>query len=240
MKTRAMALSVVAMILGTGSIAWSAGNLVVNPGFEATEDLSAPTGFGDWGGNPASVVIAEQGISPYEGSRMLRFDFTSSGSGPSEHIASEVWQFVDLSGCAALIAQGDAVAVGRAYVNRVTGDSQTDTRLGINLYAFQGDPVDFQLGGPDELARLGGSILTDGDPDTWELSLVEMALPTGTTYVAVWAYANESVFNDTTGVEFDGHYCDNVTLEVVPEPATLALLAAGGLGILLRRRRARA
>jgi hypothetical protein len=30
---------------------------------------------------------------------------------------------------------------------------------------------------------------------------------------------------------------DNIELSVVPEPATMSLLALGGLGVLIRRRR---
>ncbi|MDP6547322.1 MAG: PEP-CTERM sorting domain-containing protein, partial [Phycisphaerae bacterium] len=83
--------------------------------------------------------------------------------------------------------------------------------------------------------RVDNFIVSDGGLATWERASVELLLPTGTDYIGIDIYADENIHNDTSGIEFDGHYADAVTVSVTPEPATLSLLALGGLAILRRR-----
>ena len=77
--------------------------------------------------------------------------------------------------------------------------------------------------------------MTDGGLQTWEYGSVSLGLPSATDYLAVWVRAVENICDDGEGVEFDGHYADDITLTVIPEPATLLLLALGAC--LIRRKR---
>ena len=60
-----------------------------------------------------------------------------------------------------------------------------------------------------------------------------MLLPIGTDSLAVRLTTSENVFNDGSYPEFDGHYADVVSAEmvIIPEPATLLLLCVGSLGV---------
>ena len=83
----------------------------------------------------------------------------------------------------------------------------------------------------------GAGVDTDGDPSTWEIASASLLLPIGTDSLAVRLTTSENVFNDGSYPEFDGHYADVVSAEmvIIPEPATLLLLLGGG-AVLLRRR----
>ncbi len=105
-----------------------------------------------------------------------------------------------------------------AYFNRVEGDEATDVLMAIEIHALRGNP--------DEAAQLrahlhafrsgrsGTEILTDGDPLSWQRCEAMLLLPQGTDYVMVEVRAVENVFNDPLFKEFDGHYADDVELDV--------------------------
>ena len=239
-----MFVAAIVAALGSAAVAVDiqtvpAGNLLVNPGFETIVATTGswPTNVGYWRGDDSAIVTASDGILPLEGSHMLKFIYAASGR-PSEFGACEVMQVLDLTAFASFISQGHGVAVASANFNRVHGDSQTDRAFGVELRAYAGDastfPSQYQNG--DELALDYDQISTDGDTSTWEAASIELSLPVTTGFVAVRIWASENVHNDLTGVEFDGHYADATSLVVIPEPATLGMLALGGLTLLGRRR----
>lgn len=76
---------------------------------------------------------------------------------------------------------------------------------------------------------------SDADAATWEPIVVEQAIPVGTDFIILEVMAYENIYNDVSGTEFDGHFADMVSFAIVPEPATLMLLAAGAA--LLRKKR---
>ena len=84
-------------------------NLITNPGFETYETIhifgfpGLPTVYGDWGGDPGTIVGAENGISPAGGAQMLRFDAT--GNYPDPYLTHcQIYQLIDISSYAAEIA----------------------------------------------------------------------------------------------------------------------------------------
>jgi len=217
-----------------------AGNLLANAGFETAVSTTPPTHFptdvGYWAGDGSAIVTTSGEISPSEGTRMLQFIWASSQHQASYFVACELLQVVDLGPFANLITGGQASASVSARFNRVAGDAETDTAFGISLYAFSGSANTFfdQYESSNWLSTSTSTILTDADK--WEKATLAMPLPTDTDFVSVTIFAYENVYNDLTGVELDGHYADDVWLEVIPEPATLSLLALGGLALLRRRR----
>ncbi len=214
-------------------------NLVTNPGFETYEITTGdyPEVFGDWMGDVSEIVSSENGITPLEGSNMLHFIYAAGDAGPSSITASNLRQTIDVSGYAGLIASGNAVANFSAYFNRVAGDAQTDTEFVIRIDAFAGLARQYETLKKNELylAYSLEAIYSDADINTWEIAMTNLEIPVGTDFLAIQVVAIENVYNDTSHPEFDGHYCDMVSLEIVPEPATLSLLALGT--VLLRRKK---
>ncbi len=205
---------------------------LMNPGFETPAYTTGgwPTGFGYWRGDYSEIVTADNGIAPSEGDRMLKFIATSGPNAPASTGASQVVQLVDLRGLSAQIAEGYTHARFRARFNRVTGDAQTDTRFTTDLFAYAGEPNSFptQFNQSTHLGRGRGAVISDGDPNTWQSATAELTLPVGTDFIAVVAAAEENIYNDTTEPEFDGHYCDAVTLEVFRSEHVLTLSVVNG------------
>jgi hypothetical protein len=216
-------MALLTVVVGLSDGQCRGANLVVNPGFETGAALlgSRPTTFGVWRGDRVEYVPAENGISPLEGSRMLRFintEFVPNGSTDT----SQYWQNVDLSAFASQIASGNARLSASFLANRVQFDSQTDTVFSMQLHIRSGTPASFT-----NLVAPSAGISSDSILATWEtIALSDIPLPPTTTYVMLEIMAGENVFNDATNPELDGHYADAVslTLTVVPEPTGFALV----------------
>jgi hypothetical protein len=191
---------------------------VINGGFEIYEPTSGglPNTFGDWKGDLSDIVVAENGIQPFEGAQMLRF----KGAAWSGHNggASQVYQIIDTSSCSDTGASEELQYKVSAYFNRVKGDLQTDSAFRIDVFAFEGEPSGFPANrsSANWLDSAGSSVNTDDDPGTWEPVSVYFKLPPNTDYIAVEIGAYEDIFNDRGAGEFDGHYADAVEFSCEP------------------------
>ena len=211
-------------------------NLITNPGFEQTEGTFAyPLQYGDWSGDNSTIVSNSDGIDPYEGSQMLKFRYSGWESRAQTSFSSEIYQLIDISAYSSLIASGNAVVKASAYFNRVAYDNETDTQFHVRIMALTGSPAGFNASS-NILDEITEYFETDSYLDTWEKGEAELRLPNNTTYVAICIAADENIYNDISGVEFDGHYTDSVSLEIVPEPATVVLMLVGGMALLRRKR----
>lgn len=187
-------------------------NLLINPEFSTpvTQGL-LPTAPGNWQGDLAASVAAEQGIAPRSASSMLRFDATGN-VGSTNTFASQQWQIVNVSAQAADIAAGRVRADASAWFNRVAGDPDTDRRFDIRLLAFSGSgaalPAAYSAG--SQLAVQAGTILSNDN--AWQQATAVMTLPAGTTLLLVEIYAYEDVANEGTSPELAGHYADDISL----------------------------
>lgn len=181
-------------------------------------------GVGYWKGDPATIVTAQDGITPIDGDRMLQFLNIGHGS------SNDIWQLVDMTPFSSLLSSGDIVGTLSAKFNRVAGDAQTDTAFRVSIQAYSGQPTNFPTG---MLAEGKQYIYSDSNIGTWELATADLQLPAKTTFIAVGLRIKSDISDD---LEFDGHYADAVSLTVTPEPATLSLLAIGGLALLRRKK----
>lgn len=188
---------------------------IPNSGFEGgIPTVGYPTYPGQWGGDLHSFVEAENGIMPYEG-RMLRFDAANQG-GASAGTSCQVVQLVELSDYSDLLNRGATTAVVSAWVNRVKGDRETDTRFTVTLRAYAGSVSAFQdqhVSG-NHLVSSTTEIFSNSNA-SWEQVTTSITIPKGSSYLAVWVNAHENIHTDDIAPEFDGHYVDNVSLTLL-------------------------
>ena len=239
MRRRTLIVCLAAIVFWHSEII-RADNILVNPSFETVLSTSGgsgdwPSDVGYWSGDTSQIVEASDGIVPFDGTHMLRL-INAGGPEATSYHASEVTQLLDVSSFHNDIEQGQLLVTADAYFNRVSGDAETDNAFGIRIRACSGSPTTFRSSRV-EITRIDNFIGSDGDLATWERVSVELLLPAGTDYIGIDVYADENVLNDTSGIEFDGHYADDVTVSITPEPATLSLLALGGLALVRRRKR---
>lgn len=202
----------------TVSAAASGGNLLINPEFAAAIEVGTlPIGPGNWRGDVASVVPAENGISPLSAPQMLKFIATGNASSTNT-VASQQWQIVDMSAFDSLIAAGRARADASVWFNRVVGTASTDRRFDLRLLAFDGltSELPNRFAAGSWLAQQTTSLTTGGAQ--WQQALASMVLPPGTRYVLFEIYAYEDVSNEGTTAEFDGHYADDAALVMTVLP----------------------
>jgi hypothetical protein len=170
-----------------------------------------PVAPGNWRGDPAAVVGTEMGIVPHAGATMLKFVATGAGAS-LETTTGQLWQVLDLSGQAASIESGAvASACVSAWFNRIEGPL-ADQRFDLRIIAFDGNPAELQARYDTGrwLAEATAPLLSV--PNRWQQVVAQLTLPTGTTHLLVEIVASEDTQNDAEGVEFAGHYADDLFL----------------------------
>ena len=223
-------------------------NLLINAGFETP--VSIPTQYpsmtGIWSHDVATIVTAQRGITPRTGQYALRFDFAGPLGPDAVRQSVDVLQLFDLTPYADEVASGLLVVRGSFYANRIEHDSQTDTAFGVLIAAYDGSVSTFSAIRDSPLSFVQSIIETDGDTATWQKVTAELLLPTSAKFVQFRVFAAENVFNDSSGIEFDGHYGDDATLTIttIPIPAVsfsgcaaLLIMAAGSRSSYLCLRR---
>ncbi|MCC6970236.1 MAG: hypothetical protein IT434_08445 [Phycisphaerales bacterium] len=201
---------------------------LANPGFESGPILSEIVEqFGVWSVDGGTAVGPTQGITPLEGSKMLRFQETAPFCQRTDPWAwgelACVGQLIDLAPVRDLIQSGNARLVVSAAFNRIAGDARTDTEFLITVRAFDEPTLD---GFRTEClnyrywdAEGQVSLISDASPLTWERAevVLDLDLPwqSDSTFGYVFVRAKENVRrNYVYGEEFDGHFADDVRFEV--------------------------
>lgn len=207
-KLAILALAIAACLSISGNL-HAAGLYPINWGFECcpTSCNGSPTSYGYWSYDWVPPVEAENGIVPYEGSHMGKFVYTQNCSEGAWY--SEIYQLLDISFMPPVFSDGMGFISAECWVNRVAGDSETDTAFKLIVYACSGLPSQFNPTAAP-LDSLAAWIFSDANPGTWEhLAINGFLVPAGTSYLAIGVMAFENVSKNDSP-EFDGHYVDDV------------------------------
>lgn len=222
-----LVLTAVSLVLGAPAHA-STISILTDGGFEAAANQSlqltwTASDYGSWGvGDGFSTVTGAGSIAPLGGSKMLAFDSTDG-------LSSDVYQIVDISGYAAQIDAGLVSATFSIFYNATSSPSGG---FGLRIIGWASAPTDFS--GVTALGGVVSGLAIDSDASTWEqFAFSNVLVPTGTRFVALGLH-------EPTGAPIG--YADNATLSlnIVPEPATVLLVAAGLAAVRGRRRLGRA
>ncbi len=184
-----------------------------NAGFEIQTgtNTGVPVDYGYWSYTQwTEIVTSENGISPSEVSRMIKFVATNP-AGASGGDYSEIGQLVDVRHLADAISEGRVTATLTASFNRVAGGPQTDTGFYTWIAGRGGHPSGYETA-PEVGSSVYHELDSDADPGTWEQSSTSLDLMPGTEYLDIFLGAFENVENNASGTEFDGHYADAATL----------------------------
>ena len=221
-------LAAAALVLAVATLIPSAAaNLLVDPGFEinpldtASNVLNNFTTYqGIWGTENGTITGAENGVTPPEGVKMLRMDDDGLAT-------TQGFQITDVTSYAGLVDSGSGVLTLNALFN-------VDTHVpaavgGVYIQFFSAANYGAQIG-----TGMSGLLSLDSLVSTWESATVTTPIPVGTRWLLSQVYySNTSLIGDD-GIIHPG-YVDLADLRVVPEPATLGLLALGALTVLRRR-----
>jgi len=227
MMTRQKAAAIATTLLLAAASAPSAWANLVDPGFESnplTNYSNVLTDFvtyqGQWGTEAATIVTAENGVTPAQGSKMLRMDDDGL-------ITTQGFQVTDVTAYAGLIDSGagfaslNALFNVDAFVPAATG--------GVYLQFFSASNYGSQIG-----TGVAGPLALDNSDATWETALINTPIPVGTRWLLSQVYYSNTSLVGNDGTIHPG-YVDAADLRITPEPSALALLTLGVLPLLRRR-----
>ncbi len=197
-------------------------NLLSDPGFESGSLTTAANVLGNfplyqnqWGQEVATDTGPNGGVTPFQG--VLMHSMSDDGN-----VTTQTFQATDVTAYSAFINSGGATVNMSAMFD---ANQNLPAAIGeVYVSFFYGNNYGTLI------STVGNSLTLDNLPSTWQPISVTAPIPIGTTWMlSQVVYSDASLYN-ANGVMYPS-YVDAASLTVVPEPATLTLLVAGGLGL---------
>lgn len=219
----ALALTVA---VGLGWIAWGTGFVGPNRPVElASQEFKKKTTIlpadamlsARWHGDEAEVVGSFSDVTPFEGSRMLRF--VKSTAEPED--GCEIYRVVDLGAVAGSLGNHPTSVEATAFFNSIQeAMPENDYTFRIAIFSFLDEP--FQRADESApqwnaaLAFSGSQARADADAKAWQEVTTRLALPAGTKYLVVQLAVVRDGAEDAEE-DFPGHFVDSLTLNLVSQ-----------------------
>jgi len=192
--------------------------------FEAGSQVPAlgiPARPGAWSGDFSRVVAAENGITPKQGRRMLRF-LRSDNELPSQAERSyvgEVAQVIDLRPLRTEFPGAVQMIELTAYFNSVAAPAGVRYEFTVKAAAFRGDVADAPGLWEDHEAngsRSNRSVVADSDVATWQRVAVPLVVPADADFLVLeCAVVHKGPQMEHGAAKFPGHYVDQVEVRLI-------------------------
>ena len=191
--------------------------------FESGSQVPArgiPARAGAWGGDFSSVVMAENGITPKHGQRMLRIlraDHELAAKNARSYVGS-VAQVIDLRPLRAELVGGEQLVEVSAQFNAIPMPQGGLFDFNVKAAAFRGDITDaprFWKDHESSVSRSARTVVADADAATWQRVALPMVVPMDADFLVIEAGV---VFKgsqlEQSVAEFPGHYVDQVQVRL--------------------------
>lgn len=165
-----------------------------------------------WAGDIAEMIEHFSGVTPHEGSQMVRFVESVVGA----EDACELYQIVELGDMAEIIASRPTSVEASAFFNAI--EAEDHSAFDVTVFAFSADPAAHPDVWPTRRERAltfsGSQVRADSDTKSWQQVVARLNLPADTRYLVVRlsVFCNDS---ERSNSRFPGQFADNVTLNLV-------------------------
>jgi hypothetical protein len=204
---------------------------LANGGFESL-DLTPQPDFVPvredvWSGDFTSLSEGEQGVSPCEGRRMLKFLRADNRDSPPEapRGASEVWQVVKVAKLRTALGRDLQTLELSARFNQADAVADEPTAFGVSVLAFAGAPEEAPAVWRNRhemaLAEGGKKESADGDALSWQRVAAQITVPKEATHLLLYLRATRKSPGPHS-MEFGRHFADDVRLTAIESTSAVA------------------
>jgi hypothetical protein len=191
--------------------------------FESGPQIPAqgiPARAGVWSGDFSCAAVAENGITPRQGQRMLRLLRSDNElSPPNERsYVGEAAQVIDLRPLRGELSGVDQLLEVSAQFNAIPAPPGLKYEFNVKAAAFRGDIADAPRLWEDHeasVSRSSHSMLADSEVATWQRVAVPLVVPSDADFLII---EGAVVFREAQvehgAVEFPGHYVDQVEVRL--------------------------
>jgi hypothetical protein len=196
---------------------------LADAGFESGSQIPAqgiPARAGAWSGDYSRVVTAENGITPKQGKRMLRFlrsDNELSARNEHSYVGSAA-QVIDLRPLRAELSGEEQLVEVSAQFDSISMPPGVNFEFAVKAAAYRGDIADAPKLWEDReagVSRSNRSVVADSDAGAWQRVAVPLAVPADADFLLIeCAVVLKGTQVENGAAEFPGHYVDQLEVRL--------------------------